>query len=324
MCALSTETRSWKTLLRRTALVAVAGLALGACDDAGDPEGTASLTVLLTDNPGDVEHAWVEVVEVYLQGENGRTQLLDGSTGLINITRLAGGGTEAILTGVEVPAGTYAQLRFVLGDAAVQVDGEIYATPGVTEADLDGATGTIVGSLVCPSCPQTGLKVNLPGGQVTLQSGQQIVVVDFDVSQSFGRLAGRSEMWVMHPVLNGTEFTVTGSIEGAVALGSGVSLPLSCGGSDLDAAGVLGIFVPQATDGSMTWSGTTDGAAGTYVIPFVPPGSYDMTFDATVDFSNGDQLTFSDVTVDPAMVTVVSDAAATADYAIGSAVCTTP
>jgi hypothetical protein len=34
---------------------------------------------------------------------------------------------------------------------------------------------------------------------------QKILLVDFDVEQSFGQLAGQSGMWVMRPVVTGGE-----------------------------------------------------------------------------------------------------------------------
>jgi hypothetical protein len=55
-----------------------------------------------------------------------------------------------------------------------------------------------------PSFAQSGLKVNLPSDLFTVGADPVWVLVDFDVSQSFGRAAGGSGMWVMSPVLQGS------------------------------------------------------------------------------------------------------------------------
>ncbi|MFQ5890378.1 MAG: DUF4382 domain-containing protein [Gemmatimonadota bacterium] len=309
-----------------SSLLAVSVVACG--DGPTGTQGTTRLTVLLTDDPGDIEYAWVEVSEITLQGSGGTITLLDAPTGLIEMTQLASGGSEPIVEGLEIPAGTYTQLRFVIGRGALQVGGQIYASEGVSMEELEEATGTWAGTLKCPSCAQSGLKVNLPGGSITLESGQQIVVVDFDVSQSYGRQAGKSGMWVMHPVMQASEFTVTGSILGTVSIGTDaggaplVSFPLSCGGGDLAEADLLSLFLPRATSGELVKSGTTDGD-GSYRILFVPPGSWEMGHASAIELGNGDSVSFSDVGVTPGTVEVTSDGVAMADYVIGGAACVT-
>jgi len=47
--------------------------------------------------------------------------------------------------------------------------------------------------------------VVLDDGALTIVGPQKILLVDFDVEQSFGQLAGQSGRWVMHPVVTGGE-----------------------------------------------------------------------------------------------------------------------
>lgn len=320
------------------------GLALGlsACgDDATGPGGQTSLSVQLTDAPGDVHAVWVEITDLQLVGgpadgqdgdggENGQDgdgadggpiSLLDAPTDLIRLTDLVGT-TQTIVNEAQVPSGVYTQVRVIVGDAILQVEaddgtgGDAYvmgdpALPeGVTEGD-------VVGNLLCPSCPQTGIKVKLPDGNLTLETDDADLILDFDVSQSFGRRAGMSGMWVMHPVIIASEASQAGSIAGTVATGEGVSVP-ECGG---DARSVED-FVPTATLASDTETvkSADVGSDGSFTFDAVAAGDWTMGFESEADFENGDVLTF-EADVDPGTVTVEAGAEATADYTITAASC---
>lgn len=192
-------TRSRSALLALAALVLVGALA---CDDSGSTgpaDGTASVTLLLTDAPGDLAEAWVDVREVYLQGgvARGRTVLFEGPTGPMDLTTLADD-FQALAADVDVPAGHYGQLRVVIDGAAVVTEsGEVFATdgfvpPGGGEAD---------GALVCPSCDTAGFKVVLQGRELDLVDDIETLIVDFDVDESFVRPAGMSGRWTLRPTL---------------------------------------------------------------------------------------------------------------------------
>lgn len=194
--------------LGAAAVVAVAALTAASCDSPTSLR-TGTLSLLLTDAPGDVVSAVVTIDQIYLQasedGAEGRIVLRDEdvTTDLLTLV----GTTHELIEGVEIPVGSYSQLRFVISGAYIEVEGEggattIYAsTPdyaGLPEgAEVDGV-------LQMPSLAQTGIKVNLPDDAlVILEDGLVVLVVDFDVSQSFGQAAGGSGQWVMHPVLQG-------------------------------------------------------------------------------------------------------------------------
>lgn len=303
-----------KRFMGMLTMLIVGGLALGGCDDSSSPD-EGSLSLLLTDAPGaGIEHAWVEITGIYLQGEapddQGRLWLLEESTGLIDLTTLADATLELVKDVVVTP-GTYSQLRVIIGEAVIETDdGKVYTKPGSGHPEGEQPDGF----LECPSCTENGIKVNLPGGAVTIEDDAKILVLDFDVTQSFGREAGLSSVWVMNPLINGSDFEASGTISGTVSLAEGLSLPV-CGG---DAEASLSDFVPMASSADVEKSGNVD-AEGTYKISFVEPGDWDLSYAAEVTFDNGETLSFS--ADHPATVSVGSGAVASADFTVTEAGC---
>lgn len=198
----------FRTTFASLAAAASLTLAAVACDS---PTGLGSgtLNLYLTDAPGDVLSAVVTIDEIYLQPDSGsdagrivlRTE--DVTTDLLTLVD----STHALIEGVEIPEGQYGQLRFVISGAYIVVEAEagateIYASSPTYAALPEGAA--VTGSLQMPSFAQSGLKVKLPGDAIVVDdNGVVSLVVDFDVAQSFGKLAGASGQWVMTPVLNG-------------------------------------------------------------------------------------------------------------------------
>jgi hypothetical protein len=171
---------------------------------------TGQLTLLLTDAPGDVVTAVVTIEQIYLQGSEsddaGRIILRDQpfTTDLLTLVD----STVALLENVTIPARSYGQLRFVISGAYIEVENADASTTLFASSPTYAAlpAGAVVGgSLQMPSFAQTGLKVNLPNDAVVILEDETVVLlVDFDVSQSFGQLAGTSGTWVMTPVLTAT------------------------------------------------------------------------------------------------------------------------
>jgi hypothetical protein len=241
-----------------TGLSAVLALALvmAACDTTTDPGSQSPLdgdqtrlTILLTDAPGDIAEAWVQITGIYLQGSEGdedgngngqgdnadngngngngddqnggRVWLMQGSADWVNLIALAD--TWMTLVDVELPAGVYSQLRFIVGGAVLAIEGEsegtiakLYASSAedlealnsqLENDDIEETVpfeGSADGVVHCPSCSQTGFKVRFPGGAVVLEAPDNALLVDFDVSETFGHRAGNSGRWIMHPTLLGS------------------------------------------------------------------------------------------------------------------------
>ncbi len=302
-------------------------LLVSACSDDSLSDGTARVSLSLTDRAGDVDLAWVEIDEIYLQGggNEGRTILVDQEAGddlgLIELTELAGT-TLDLIDDVEIAAGNYGQLRFVIEGAVVEADEEVFTF----NADHPGGKPA-TGSLTCPSCAQTGIKVLLPGEVADLEAGSHLIVLDFDVHQSFGRAAGQSGRWVMSPVIRAAELGFSGAVSGVVDVERDdageplVTIPECPAGTSRD----LTAFTPEAVaenlvDDVGVFITSTTGVAsdGSFSFRFLHPDQYDLGFVADTEFDGG-TLTFEADA--PGLVDVTSGGNATVAYTITSASC---
>jgi hypothetical protein len=204
-------------------LAATLAFSVAACDT-GTETRTGSVSILLTDAPGEVVEAWVTITDIYLLGhvgeedpQHGRVYLLEDADETHELLSLANT-VEELVSGAEVPVGRYGQLRMVITGGCIRLaDDAVYASsPDYEEC------GERTGTLKMPSYAQSGAKVVLHGLQVT--GGEQAIVLDFDVSQSFGRLAGQSGMWVMTPVIHATRLESVATIRTTLSAGE-VTLP---------------------------------------------------------------------------------------------------
>jgi len=308
--------------LRRTTLPLAAlacSLLVSACDEAGvssvDDDRT-TLSLYLTDAPGDVAAVWIEVSEIYFQGgPGGRLDVLTEPTDLIEITELVG--TTASLVGdLEVSPGIYNQLRFVLASAVLETTaGEVYAF-----GDASHPEGLAVsGELKCPGCDRSGLKVKLANDQVELAEGANGIVLDFDVSQSFGRMAGNSGKWLMRPVIHAVRTeggddpddpSAASAIRGSVALATdGEGAPIELPECPAGQGRTTGDFLPVATaisllDGEGEAIRRTGSIAddGSFEIGPLQADSYELGFEPELLF-DAFKLVWQ-ATVDPATVDV--------------------
>jgi hypothetical protein len=303
---------------RRTSLnlLAAAGLALSAAACADSSTGNAAngkITVLLKDAPGDVKSAVVTISQIYLQGSSegddaGSRVILRNTPVTTDLLTLASSTAELVKDGT-VPAGTYGQLRFVITGGYVEVEnGDGTTSIFASSPDYAGlpSGASVAGSLQMPSYATSGLKVNLPCGAVTLDADQTVVLVDFDVSRSFGKEAGGSSKWVMSPVLTATELAFTGSVK--VTLTKDPALPMpSINGTPL----TLGQFKATLTKAgeSPTELPLTDADNdGTFEASFqyVPAGDYSVDFVAPAGITS-----FATTPAHPATVSVTSAGSAT-------------
>jgi hypothetical protein len=258
-------------MLRRLFTAIAGAVTLAACsgDGSGPDQGPARVTLLLTDAPGDMQEAVVTISEIYLQGGGGRTVLLDEPVTL-DLLDLANS-TLTLLEEVEVPEGTYQQMRFVISGGYIAVEragGDPYIYASSTGYAGLPAGAPVTGVLQMPSFGSSGLKVDFTE-PLTFAGGEKILLVEFDVSESFGKEAGQSGKWVMHPVIKGASLTSSGGVAVTLALGTGVTLP--AGKTLADFSAVLdGAAVPFALVGS------------SYVakFPYELPGDHLLTLQA--------------------------------------------
>lgn len=278
--------------LRKLGALALAlALPLAACDSDGVTTGEmGEVTVLLTDAPGNFSQAVVTISGIYLQGtpgdDAGRVWLLEEgeddpvTTDLLTLRN----DILELATNVEVPTGTYAQLRIIITGAFIEVEEEDDVSRIFATQDYEEAPDEVDGTLQMPSFAQTGLKVNLPGGAVQVTGTQQVLLVDFNVAESFGQEAGQAGMWVMEPVIHAIDFDLSGSITVTLSLGEDVELPE---GRSLEE---FAAHLEDADGNTKDDDFVESNGAFTASFPFLTPGepaSWSLTIVAPEDLSVG-------------------------------------
>jgi len=255
-----------------TSLGCLLALGFSACEDDANngsgPDLTTRVSLLLTDAPGDVQAAVVTISEVYLQGgPDGRTTLMDDPV-TVNLIDLANEAIE-ILDDVEVKEGTYAELRFVLSGAYLQVETETGSEIFASSPTYSGlpAGATVDGELQMPSLGSSGLKVKFDEA-LTISGDDQTLLVDFDVTQSFGHEAGNSGRWIMHPVVNGAAVTAAATVTVTVNLASEVTLPTTA---------PLSAFKVKVGSEEMALTDTNGDGTFEATFEFLLPGTYPVT-----------------------------------------------
>lgn len=298
--------------LRTLACCLVALSALGACSDSTGV-GPGKISILLTDAPGDVKAAVVTISEIYLQGSD-RVVLRDEPV-TIDLLTLANS-TALLVDEATVPAGTYSQLRFVITDAYIEVENadgttNIYASSPSYSGLPSGAR--VAGELQMPSLAQSGLKVDLPGGAVRIEGDQRILLVDFDVAQSFGHIAGGSGRWVMHPVVHATDFVATGTLTATLRPAQGVTLPTI--NNHLVTLGEFKAALSNSAGSREEIPMTDTNGDGVYeaIFRFLVPGAYSL------DLVAPSTINFVTTPARPLAVQVGSGATGTSDFTLTSA-----
>lgn len=188
-------------------LLAIATVIVG-CDVTDNNEGSARMTVQLTDAPGDYDAVYIDIQSVRVHTdedieadttdsdeeaeEEGWVTISDDPI-RVNLLELRNGNTIQ-LGEEELDAGEYNQIRFILGpDNEVVVDGESFP-------------------LKTPSAQQSGLKLNL---DANIEDGETYnLLVDFDAGRSIVQTG--NGMYILKPVLRAVELEETGSVSGTV------------------------------------------------------------------------------------------------------------
>lgn len=297
----------------RNLILPVAALALVACDGfgTGPSSDQARVSILLTDAPGDFHAAVVTVTDIYLQpaeGEDAERVYLRQGEGITTDLLTLSNDVLELVENKTVPAGSYEQLRFVITGGYIEVETAtgtaIYASSPSYEGLPDGAN--VTGSLQMPSMAQSGLKVNLVSGDddedgaVTLE-GEQTLLVDFDVSQSFGKAAGQSGKWVMRPALKATVVEAAANVTVSVTGAEGLVLP-TIDGTALTLGSFKATLTPAAGGDAKVVAITDADANGVFEAKFL----YLFSGNYNVGFVGPDGVT---VTMDKALPVSVSVAA---------------
>lgn len=281
-----------------------------------DSPGPGSVTLKLTDAPGDFAAAVVTIERVYLQGAGPEVELFSGkrTVSLLDLTNE----TVDLVTDAVVPSGRYQQLRFVISGGYIAVeeaDGatRIYASSPDYEGLPQGAQ--VAGELRMPSFATAGLKVNLLGG-LEVSGDRKVVLVDFVVAESYGHVAGQSGAWVMHPVVHAGELTLSGGLQVTLAPASGVTVP----------AGVVAVLsygavvddLPVTVTESITLTDANLDGTHEGTFRFVFPREFQLALQPPAGF------TMTTTPPSPVTVTVVANTDQTVPFTLNAATAVPP
>ncbi len=229
------------------------------------------LTVLLTDAPGDVQAAVVTISKITLVGTGGSVTIMNTPV-TVDLIQLQNA-VSTLVRGLDIPAGSYSEMRLILSGAYIESDGQFFASSPDYAGLPPGVHAT--GTLIMPSMEQSGLKIDLPGGKLDVGADETIVLIDFNAAGSFGHEAGKSGRWVMHPVVKATNVTFGGNVLAELSLGQGATLPMM-NGQQL----TLGAFSAVLTGAGVADTVPLTLVNGVWEAMFkaLVPGTYSLTF----------------------------------------------
>lgn len=149
------------------------------------------IRIRLTDAPfEDIVEANVVIERIELLGEGEKVVLLADDPQPFDLLTLQDGVTVT-LADLEIPDGTYHQVRLVVNEEA-----NVVFDDGTSE------------NLKVPSGTQTGIKIPLPA--LMLSEDFVDLTVDFDVSQSFVKRGNSGKGYIFKPVLKPVSLVVNG------------------------------------------------------------------------------------------------------------------
>ncbi len=228
-------------------VLGIASLAFLAACGGQSNDGMGTINVMLTDGPiSGYKEINVNIQKVEIASEGSGWITLGEPDKTFDLLSLTGGVTASLVNGKTIPAGTYTQMRLVLGS-------------GNTIMLADGT----VADLTIPSGMQTGIKLLV---NFTVQPGTtRDVMIDFVAAHSVQvvQTGGSSPMFILRPTIHVvTNFLATGSISGKFTDGGGA--PLAGAGvmaEQLDSSGVPSVVRETQT-----------AADGTYMLDLLPAG----------------------------------------------------
>jgi hypothetical protein len=169
-------------------------------DNSNINEGTARMSVKLTDAPGDYDAVYIDVRDVVIKynGSDDEVSIGQINAGVYDLLELTGG-VSVLLVDDEIPAGSISQIRLILGDEnSIVVNGETLP-------------------LSTPSAQQSGLKIQV---NRTLEAGIFYeFILDFDVEKSI--VSQGNGGYSLKPVIRASTEAETGAITG-IALPAGL------------------------------------------------------------------------------------------------------
>lgn len=232
-------------------------VSLAGCDNPGTnvTDGTGTLEVLLHDAPADYQEVNVFIERVEVNNAKDDTGWVEIATPqqTYNLLELTNGATEELGT-AELPAGTYEQIRLILGSEGHSV-----------------VIDSVEHGLFVPSGEQTGIKLVV---NAEIEEGQTYtLLLDFDAARSVVKRGNSGRDFLLKPVIKASSQATTGSIAGAVEPAD---------------AGAFVYAIMESDTVSSTKADTSDGAfkligleEGTYTVSADPSDENYQSADTT-------------------------------------------
>jgi Domain of unknown function (DUF4382) len=209
-----------------------------------DNNTTGTLKIYLTDSPAEYQAVNITFSEISAN-INDRWLTVRGDSITVNLLEW-NNGNSIILGEAALPAGHYSQIRLMIQEAEIVVDGQSY-------------------SLTVPSGAQTGLKM---GPEFTLEAGFTYeLVVDFDVARSIVVNGPRHDphRYKLKPHLRCVPWAISGSISGNVTNSEHLPLAYAIQNSDTITSAIV------------------DTTSGYFQLSFLPEGGYSVSVRDTID-----------------------------------------
>lgn len=304
-----------RIFLAVTGVVMVTVLLIGCSMAAGDP-GTIRLS--LTDAPiadaKGVEGVFITIssIEYHLNGVWIEDTGFEGPQefNLLDLT----GGTVAPLTNTVISAGDVTQIRFKFD---VQEDGASpRATPGsyIVIDSRGEADGTIdenddTYELFVPSGNQTGYKA--VGSFTVPSNGEVEITADFDVRKSVVKRGSKDE-YILKPtirlIVNNQAGTIDGSFSAIGSSDTAFTVFVYEDGVYTDSEAPTGTEDPEnfVAFANAVSSAAVDITNGTYILPFLAAGTYDLIIVGVGDdgsYTVVDTTTYIDISVEAETIT---------------------
>lgn len=178
-------------------MVCTLAIFVGCSTDSNPSMGT--MEVRLHDAPGDYDevNVFIERVEVNREGDPEGWITISEPGQAFNLIELSNGAYE-VLGEAQLEAGTYHQIRLILGDEGHSV-----------------VIDSVEHDLFIPSGAQTGVKLQV---DAEISEGiEYVLLLDFDAGRSVVE-AGQSQAldYLLKPVIKATNEAITGNIDGTI------------------------------------------------------------------------------------------------------------
>lgn len=226
--------------------------------------GTAHMTVKLTDAPGAFDAVILNIKSVVVVTDNGE-HTLNVTGGSFDLLRFRSG-RDTVLAAQDIPAGTIQQIRLVLNDTGNRV-----------------IVGGVSYDLTTPSGQTSGVKLNVHDNLVA--GIGYTMLLDFDAAQSIV-LTGNGK-YILKPVIRAIPVAVSGAITGTVT-------PIASSPKVYAIMGTDTVGTVADATGKFYFPGMP---AGTYSVKFVPVSPYTVKTVTNVTVTTGIVQNMGSVTI---------------------------